>query len=147
MRPIPEFEVLRGAGIHDPGKLKGDSYEIEAEFAASSSSGLVLRASPDGRLRTVVRFDAKTHRLSIDRTHSSDNKDNEQDVRDAPLSLAPAEPLRLRVFLDRSIVEVFANERVVMTSRIYPPAECTGFEVLNPSSLRRFRAWPMRPAA
>jgi beta-fructofuranosidase len=146
MRPVPEFEMLRGAAISDPAKLKGDSYEIEAEFAASRSSGLAIRVSPDGRLRTVVRFDAQTGRLSIDRTHSSDNKDNEQDVRDAALSLSPAEPLRLRVFLDRSIIEVFANERVVMTSRIYPPAECTGFDVLNPALLRRFCAWPMRPA-
>ncbi len=149
MHPIPEFEMLRGAEVGDPAKLRGDSYEVAAEFAASDfgQSGLALRVSGDGRLRTVLLYDARTHQLSLDRTHSSDTKDNEQDVRTASLSLASGEPLRLRVFLDRSIIEVFANDRVVMTSRIYPPAvACVGFEVVNSPSLRRFRAWPMHSA-
>jgi beta-fructofuranosidase len=30
------------------------------------------------------------------------------------------EPLRLHVFLDRSVIEVFANERACLTSRVYP---------------------------
>ena len=38
----------------------------------------------------------------------------------APLALQPREPLKLRVFVDRSVVEVFANDRQCMTQRIYP---------------------------
>ena len=38
----------------------------------------------------------------------------------APLDLAPGEPLVLRVFVDASVVEVFANRRVCITERIYP---------------------------
>lgn len=30
------------------------------------------------------------------------------------------EPLRLRVFVDRSVVEVYANDRICMTGRVYP---------------------------
>ena len=37
-----------------------------------------------------------------------------------PFSLAEGERLRLRVFVDRSIVEVFANDRACLTSRVYP---------------------------
>jgi len=33
------------------------------------------------------------------------------------------EPLRLRVFIDRSIVEVFANENQCLTMRTYPSRE------------------------
>ncbi len=41
-------------------------------------------------------------------------------LQEAPFVLAPDEPLRLRVFLDRSILEVFANRRPCLTQRIYP---------------------------
>ena len=34
--------------------------------------------------------------------------------------LQPREPLKLRIFIDRSVVEVFANGRQCMTQRIYP---------------------------
>ena len=30
------------------------------------------------------------------------------------------EPLELRVFIDRSVVEVFANRRQCLTQRVYP---------------------------
>jgi len=41
-------------------------------------------------------------------------------VQTAPLVLARNEPLRLRVFLDRSVLEVFANGRQCITQRLYP---------------------------
>ena len=41
-------------------------------------------------------------------------------VQVAPFELRSGERLRLRVFLDRSILEVFANGRQCLTQRIYP---------------------------
>ena len=38
----------------------------------------------------------------------------------APIVLEQDEPLRLRVFIDRSIVEVFANGRQCVAARVYP---------------------------
>ena len=38
----------------------------------------------------------------------------------APLTLQPGEKLRLRVFVDRSVVEVFANDRQCVALRVYP---------------------------
>ena len=38
----------------------------------------------------------------------------------APVYLKPDEPLQLRVFIDRSIVEVFVNGRQCITLRVYP---------------------------
>ena len=37
-----------------------------------------------------------------------------------PIILEDGEPLRLRIFIDRSIVEVFANDRLCIASRVYP---------------------------
>ena len=44
----------------------------------------------------------------------------------APLVLDQDEALQLRIFIDRSIVEVFANGRQCLTQRVYPsrPDSC-----------------------
>ena len=41
-------------------------------------------------------------------------------VQQAPLILSTGEPLRLQIFLGRSMLEIFANGRQCMTQRIYP---------------------------
>ena len=41
-------------------------------------------------------------------------------MHDASLALAPGEPLTLKAFLDRSVVEAFANRRAALTGRLYP---------------------------
>jgi beta-fructofuranosidase len=38
----------------------------------------------------------------------------------APVYLDPEEPLKLRVFVDRSVVEVFVNGRQCVALRVYP---------------------------
>ena len=37
-----------------------------------------------------------------------------------PLAVTQGETVRLHIFLDRSVVEVFANEQTCITERIYP---------------------------
>ena len=37
-----------------------------------------------------------------------------------PIILEDGEPLRLRIFIDRSIVEIFANDRLCIAARVYP---------------------------
>ena len=37
--------------------------------------------------------------------------------------VAPDEPLELRVFVDRSVVEVFVNGRQCVAARVYPERE------------------------
>ena len=45
-------------------------------------------------------------------------KDHTKQV--APFQLKDGETLKLRIFLDRSVLEVFANDRQCITQRIYP---------------------------
>jgi beta-fructofuranosidase len=37
-----------------------------------------------------------------------------------PLSLADGETLHLHIFVDRSVIEVFANGHTALTTRVYP---------------------------
>ena len=59
------------------------------------------------------------------------------------------EPLRLRVLIDRSVVEVFANDRQAITRRIYPDAASNGvaaFAAGEGGRLTSLEIWDMMPS-
>ena len=117
--------------------IEGDAIELnlEASVPAGGLFGLKVRVTPDSTEQTVITVDTSANTLSIDTTRSSLNPkifqrypitrgDEGQDVRiqTAPFELG-GEPLRLRIFLDKSILEVYANRRQCVTQRIYPTRE------------------------
>jgi sucrose-6-phosphate hydrolase SacC (GH32 family) len=67
----------------------------------------------------------------------------------APLELKPGEPLRLRVYLDRSVLEVFANQRQCLTQRIYPTRGDSDGVILfargGSATVRSLDAWDLSP--
>lgn len=66
----------------------------------------------------------------------------------APLSLTAGETLKLRVFIDRSVVEVFANGKQCVTLRVYPGREDSLGVSLRAQGrdarLERLDAWELR---
>ena len=66
----------------------------------------------------------------------------------APLLLEEGETLRLRIFIDRSIVEVFANGKQCAAARVYPGREDSAGVSLRAQGsgalLRSLSAWQMR---
>ena len=71
-------------------------------------------------------------------------------VQEAPLELDAEEPLRLRVFLDRSVLEVFANGRQCVTQRLYPSRDdSVGVRLFAhgaAAEVRSLEAWEMAAA-
>jgi beta-fructofuranosidase len=65
-------------------------------------------------------YDRARQRLEIDRRRSSASAEDQHDVRGDALELAGGETLRLHIFVDRSVIEVFANDHVCLASRVYP---------------------------
>jgi beta-fructofuranosidase len=66
----------------------------------------------------------------------------------APLQLAENERLKLRIFLDRSILQVFANDRSAITARCYPDPESTGIRLFasgGQAQLESLDVWQMNP--
>ena len=65
-----------------------------------------------------------------------------------PLELGPDEALHLRIFIDRSIIEVFANDKQCLTLRVYPEREdsagVTLFARGGAAQLRSLKVWQMR---
>ena len=148
---VPDAEVAgvdlaSGTGYRIDG-ADGDCLEVEAEIDVrdAASVGLTLSRSPDGEERTTVSWHRDEEVLRLDRTHSSLAPDVGRDVHDAPLALAPGDPLTLTIFLDRSVVEAFANCRAALTARIYPTrADSTAIELFatgRSPHLRVCRVW------
>lgn len=132
--PVTEIERLRrehrrvlgldlgndSAGVELP--VRGEQVELAASFKTGTARqiGLRVRVSPNAQEATTILYDRAEGRLSIDRTRSSLSSDAVRSVDGGSLSLAPHDLLRLHVFLDHSIVEVYANDRRAITERIYP---------------------------
>ena len=66
----------------------------------------------------------------------------------APVFLGKNEPLKLRVFIDRSVVEVFVNGRQCVAMRVYPGRnDSVGVSLKSQgrdSVLKSLDAWQMR---
>ena len=69
-------------------------------------------------LSTVARYESV---ITIDNSCSSTLPDAlSRPPESAPVLIEPGEPVRLRIFVDRSVVEVFVNGRQCVAVRVYP---------------------------
>jgi len=175
IEPVEELKQLRTHGrkhrnIKVPdGKpvrlddVRGDCLELDLTIRPGDAKrfGLKVRCSPAGEEQTVIACDPAARHLQIDVARSSLD-----DVRyysfcmkgganprvtsqEAPFELKKGEPLRLRVLLDRSILEVFANGRQCITQRIYPSREdslgVALFSEGGSAVVESLEAWKMAP--
>ena len=151
-------EAFRKADLQVPAETEvavegvgGNSLElsIDMEGAENSAYGVKVCVSPDGQEETSVFYDAREKRLKVD-TRKSGPHDTPKAVEAGPLELIPGERLKLRVFVDRSVVEVFANGRQAVARRIYPARpDSIGVRLFSrgaPAHVHTFEAWQIAPA-
>ena len=119
-------------------EASGDALEIELQIEAGSAAacGIKVRCTPDGAEETAIALNVAEHTVEIEFGKASRRDDLafarwdaklERPVQSAPLRFDPAQPVTLRVFVDHSVVEVFAGadadarqfERYLV-QRIYP---------------------------
>jgi len=140
---------FRGGDFH-PLDVHGDSLEIKVTFrlGAASRVGLALRRSPDGAEETRILYNDIIREVSIERQQSSLEADTQRDTHTALLAITAGEALTMHVFLDRSIVEVFVNERLCLTTRIYPTrADSLGVGLLaegGTALIEKVDCWEMK---
>ncbi|MHC3130376.1 MAG: glycoside hydrolase family 32 protein [Candidatus Bathyarchaeota archaeon] len=110
IKPAPELEALRGnrwsfrdIELLPSDKLpldevQGDCIEIIAKFASNDAKtfGIVIQGT------NTIAYDREKHQIA-----------------GAPLDLASGEDLNLHIYVDRSVIEIFANDRVCKTLRTY----------------------------
>ena len=131
--------------------IGGNSLElfIEMESADASGYGVKVCVSPDGQEETVVFYDALEGKLKVD-THRSGPADTPKDVEAGPFELKEGERLKLRVFVDRSVVEVFANSRQAVMRRVYPSRpDSVGvslFSIGGTTQVHTLESWNISPS-
>jgi len=105
--------------------IEGDTLEVKITVNAEDVGelGIVLRETPDGEERTVVRCDIRHRSLIVDRSQSSRSDLVDDSPESMPITLEDDGTLSLHLFLDRSVIEVFTNDAQALATRIYPTRE------------------------
>ena len=141
--PAAELAALRGAHTHvalnlGAGELQilpvaSDTCEIQLRVAGAQSVALHVRRTPDATETTVIGVDVAAGELYVDRSASSLDADVVRDRRATPFTPAAA-GYTVRVFVDRSVIESFADDRAVMASRVYPTRhDATAIAIVAPA--------------
>lgn len=132
MCPVPEIETIRGTHHHhenlelsaDPAPITAHGLALdivlEAELQPDGEIVLSVACSADDSLRTEIRYTAHTQELSVNREFASLSNDDDHHAHSATHPLDAGENLHLRIVLDGSLLEIIANERTSITTRIYP---------------------------
>jgi beta-fructofuranosidase len=146
--PVPELQVLRGRHVRMEDKLiegpspkllqdfRGDALEIIAEFDLSGAGarrcGVKFRVSEDQTQQTLAYYDLASKNFGIGGQ--------------VPADLKPGQPLRIHLFLDHSVVEMFVNGRAI-TERFYPDPKSLGLDVFAEGGSVRLKSidvWEMK---
>jgi beta-fructofuranosidase len=131
--------------------IRGNSLElfIDMESAEASDYGVKVCVSPDGQEETSIYYDAADGTLKVD-TRKSGPEHPSRALEAAPFKLKKGERLELRVFVDKSVVEVFANSRQAIARRIYPSrADSIGvslFATGGKTRVHTLEAWKIMPS-
>ena len=162
MRPVKELETLRlnesmvsnlkvasGSQVNlaEPGK---ELMELEVTISATKALkfGVKVGVSDDGREETVIYYDKADMKLKFD-TRKSGLTFGRKIVEEAPLELKNGEPLVLRIFIDKSVIEVFANDRQAIARMVYPTLEGRGISFFAEGgdiTIKNVKSWELTPS-
>ena len=148
IKPLRELEQLRydaateenviipADTIHRLRGITGDTLELKITLQPGSAKrcGVQVYCDPQGRNGFPITFDPAAKTLGMGETK-------------IPLALHPGEDLELRVFLDKSIIEVFANGRLAALAPYRYDPEGLGISLLSEGGsvlARKVSAWKLR---
>lgn len=146
--PIEELKKLRGEKISLANELigiekefhnvKGNVYEIVTEIDLTNAKSFCLKLRTGELQETVLSYDKELKTLKLNRDKSGNAQNGVTGEREVLIPLvkqaasenSPAqEILKLRVFVDKSSIEVFANDgQAALSARIYPDKSSTGIK-------------------
>ncbi|WFA03891.1 MULTISPECIES: GH32 C-terminal domain-containing protein [Bacillus] len=160
--PVAELQSIRGASQEWRHKMisprsrnllagfSGDAYEINAEFqilpGMTSEFGFKVRKKGDQY--TKIGYDSNSAGLFVDRSRSGNISFNPSFNNGK--HMAPMRPIdgkvKMRIFVDRSSVEVFGNDgRRVITDIILPDPSSKGLELYASNGLVKLNSLTIQP--
>ncbi|RIH63121.1 hypothetical protein D1164_21170 [Mariniphaga sediminis] len=144
-------------------KTKGNILEIDMTINPGQAKrfGIKVFCSKDGREETPIIIDLNRNTIQIGMESSSLSRPDYfkyvmrtpnpvVTTQEAPFILQEGEKVHLRIFLDKSIMEVFANNRQCITQVIYPTLKdaiyVRPFTEDAPIKIENIQSWKLFPA-
>jgi beta-fructofuranosidase len=148
IRPLRELQALRqdpkteeGITVKSDSARKiegvgGDALELEVVFTAPTAKelGLDMLCDKDGKNGLRIAYVAESKTLRVGKVN-------------APFALKEGEDLCLRVFIDKNLVEVFANDRqAAVAAQKYEPGNLgvSLFSKGGDTAVKEVKSWRMR---
>lgn len=146
-QPVAELQTLRGRQVEITNQsfraanlrlrskgVKGTTLEIEAEITPRGAKEFGFKVRKGRSQATVVGVDPQKSQLFVDRTRSGDTSFDPRfpGRQTAPLDLISGQPVKLHIFVDRSSIEVFANDgEAVISDLIFPSPSSQALELYS----------------
>jgi len=161
IEPIQELQSLRGEkllSLRDKSlaeanerlkDVQGDMLEIQLELdhGSAKQSGIKVRCTPDGMEETLLYYDLDQSMFLVDRSKTTLHPGEKcRGIQGGKLELL-GENLKLHIYLDRSMVEAYANGLKSLTTRVYPSRkDALGLEMWGDGELRikSIEIWDMK---
>jgi len=154
--PAPEIDRLRlepqfdgdAAAVDD--RVSGDQFDLEMDVRLEDGGSVevAVLATADAAERTVYRLRRRGDyaEFSLDRAASSLDETTDAVPLAGIVPLEVGDSVRLRILVDHSALEAFANG-VPLAARVYPTrADATGVAVSLEHARASMRAWSMASA-
>lgn len=134
-RPVNEINLLRESNyvlhdVHLPANnfheipLRGRMIEIDAEFEnIQGELGFQVLTTPDNMETTKFGYDFLRGEAYLDTIQSSLTKGCMRSRQTAKLLIDRGGTLKIRAFIDKSVIELFINDQVRISGRVYPTRE------------------------
>jgi beta-fructofuranosidase len=162
IQPVKELQRLRGE-LHEQKNIlvksgtaftlpePGDELmelEITLLPGKASQAGVLVNCSSDNKEQTSIYYDGAAKKLIFDATRSSIDW-GRRNIEAAPFELKKSEPLVLHVFVDKGIVEVFANDRQAIARTVYPKLKGRIVKLFSNGAdihVSSVKAWKLAPS-
>lgn len=134
-QPVPELRKLGKETLHlknqalKPGTtgyevpFRGESYDLELTLNPGQAKLLTLNVLQSDAERTTLRYDVGRQELTLDRTQSGNVSFNPSFASTVETARVPLQngQLQLRLLVDKSVVEVFAQAgETTLTDLVFP---------------------------
>ena len=108
------------------------TYRVALQLVATGADTvtLVVRSDPTTGEQTTITWLATTNELVCSMARSSNNPGTSRDVYTIPLHHSVGNALSLDVYVDHSLIEVYAGAYTVCTLRVYPNGTADRIELI-----------------
>jgi sucrose-6-phosphate hydrolase SacC (GH32 family) len=131
----------------DVAKLRADqSRNIDAVRITDLASEVEVHLNPKADEFKLRLYSEAGDFVTISCSHQSGSRELRVNTIAAPLPVATGWPVRLHMFLDGSVLEVFANDTVALTARLYQiPSGPLRLKLDGDVKITSLHTWQMKP--